>query len=291
MLCVSEKAITPMRKILKILGYTLLTIVVLLVILVAVYFPVVKKLYFGHEIIRPDSALTIYLGGGGNSVVFNADSAVLVIDTKYGKAAARLHSEVVALAGTKPVIVINTHSDLDHTGGNALYDGATIISGKIDTNYWKTASGEAGMPTVWVTDTLDIMLGDETVSLIGMGQAHTWSDMVVVFRQRGLLVTGDLIFNRMNVFLSEDKGSHGLKSIDALKRLKLIPGVKMVVPGHNKPGGPELITLMQTYFEDMDLAARNPDKEKEIKKKYKDWVKMPGVATPATVIDYFRKHP
>lgn len=279
------------RKILKIFGYVLLITFVLGIVLVAVYFPTVKKLYFGNVITSYDSSLTFYLGGGGNSIVFNSDSAVMVVDTKYGRAAKKLHDDVVALAAGKPIIVINTHSDLDHTGGNPLYGNARIISGKVDENYWKLATGEDDLPDSWVTDTLEIKLGDEMVTLISMGQAHTWNDIVVYFNNHGVLASGDLIFNRMNVFFSKDKGSNGMKSIEALRNLQRLPGVKTVVPGHNKPGGRELIDLMLTYFEDMALAAQNPEKEKEIKKKYKDWVKMPGVSSPAIVIDYFRNTP
>jgi glyoxylase-like metal-dependent hydrolase (beta-lactamase superfamily II) len=279
-----------MRKFLKILGYLLLAIILLFIILAAVYFPGIKKLYSGYEVLPQDSSLTIILGGGGNSVIFNSDSEVLVVDTKVGRAAKKLNNDVKALAGNKPVIVVNTHSDRDHTGGNPLYKGARFITGKIDESYWKLASGDDHLPDVWVTDTFDIKLGEETVSLISIGQAHTWSDIVVFFHNRGVLVTGDLIFNHMNAALAEGKGSNGWKYIDALKRLKQIKDIKKVVPGHGAIGGPELIDVMLTYIEDMALVANNPGKEKEITKKYKNWVRIPGALSPGIVIDNLRKH-
>ena len=279
------------RKFLKILGIFILIIILLGIVLVALYFPAMKKLYYGNTVVRPDSAITVYLGGGGNTVVFNSDSAVLVIDTKYGKAAERLHSEVDALRNGKPVIVINTHSDLDHSGGNPLYKDAEIISGKVGEDYWITANkGREGMPSVWVTNTLDLRLGSDTVKLISVGQAHTWNDIIVYFQDRGVLVTGDLVFNGINTFFDEKKGSNGWKSIEALKTLESLPGIKMVVPGHGETGGGELITQMQDYLEDMALAAEHPEKEKEIKKKYKKLAALPGMSTPGIVIEYFRKH-
>jgi glyoxylase-like metal-dependent hydrolase (beta-lactamase superfamily II) len=282
-----------MRKSIKIPLYTVLVVVVVVVgiVIAVVYYPSFKKLYFNNKTIAYDSELTIYLGGGGNSVVLNSDSAVLVVDTKFGKAAARLHQRVSTLAAGRPVIVINTHSDLDHTGGNPFYDHATIISGKVDEKYWLLNNNRKGMPAIWVTDTMNIRLGDETVSLINMGQAHSWSDVVVLFRKRGLLMSGDLIFNKINVFFGTEKGSNGRKSIEALNRMKTIPGVRIILPGHNEPGGPELIDIMLSYLEDMSMAAGHPEKEKEVTDKYSDWVKMPGVATPKLVIQYFRNHP
>jgi glyoxylase-like metal-dependent hydrolase (beta-lactamase superfamily II) len=173
-----------------------------------------------------------------------------------------------------------------------LYTNARILSGKVEEDYWIDANqGREGMPSEWITDTLNLQLGDESIGLISMGQAHTWCDVVVCFRNRGLLVTGDLVFNGINTFLDEKKGSNGMKSIDALKRLETMPEVQRVVPGHGQPGGRELITAMLTYLEDMALAAENPEMEKNIRKKYRYLTAMPGVSSPAIAIDYFRKNP
>ena len=202
-----------LRKILKILGIVFLTLILLAIGILARYYPTAKKIFYGGEIVRPDSLLTIYLGGGGNSVVLKSDSAILVVDTKMGKPAKKLYQDVEALAAGKRVIVINTHSDLDHTGGNKLYKNAAIFSGKVDENYWILNNGKAGMPAQWVTDTLNIAMGDETVTLISMGQAHTWCDIVVYFHKRGLLMTGDLVFNGINTFLDIRKGSNGAKIV------------------------------------------------------------------------------
>jgi glyoxylase-like metal-dependent hydrolase (beta-lactamase superfamily II) len=278
------------RRILKIAGIVFVIFVLLFLVLATIYYPAAKKLYLGNETIHPDSALTIYIGGGGNSVVLNTDTAVLVVDTKFGKAADRLYKAASALAGNKPIIVVNTHSDLDHTGGNPLYKNALILSGRVSENYWKSANKSSeGIPSVWITDTLRLRFGKESVLLISTGQAHTWCDIVVYFPDRGLLVTGDLVFNGINTFFDVKKGSNGRKSIEVLKRLETFPEVRSVVPGHGEPGGRELITAMRTYLEDMALAAEYPEQEKHIRKKYRRLAAMPGVSSPALVIDYFRK--
>ena len=103
-------------------------------------------------------------------------------------------------------------------------------------------------------------------------------------------MTGDLIFNKMNVFFSIEKGSDGRKAMEAVRRLKEIPLAGTIVPGHGDVGGPELIDSMLEYYEDMAMAADNPEKEKEVKAKYKDWTKMPMASSPSIVIKYFREH-
>lgn len=278
-----------MKKIFKILGALLLVIVTFLVILTAVFFPSIKEVYFGYKVVYNDSSLMIIQGGGGNSLILNTDSAVLVVDTKVGKAAEKLYSDVMVLAKDKKVIVINTHSDRDHTGGNPLYQEAKVITGKVDENYWKRASGDVRVPEVWVTDTLTMKLGSETVSVISMGQAHTWNDVVVFFHNSGVLATGDMLFNHMNVALADIKGSNGRNYPKALHQLQQIQGVKKVVPGHGETGGPELLDMMLTYFNDMSLAADDPVREKEIRKKYKKWLSMPGM-TPGAVLENLKKN-
>ncbi len=278
-----------MRKIFKILGYTMLAIVLFLIVLVVVYFPSIKKVYSGYDVVKYDSSLFFVLGGGGNSVIFRTDSVVMVVDTKVGKAAQKLHDEVMALAENRAVIVVNTHSDRDHTGGNPLYQGAKVITGKLDENYWKRASGDERLPDVWVTDTHVMNLGSDSVSIISVGQSHTWNDVVVVFHNRGVLVTGDLLFNHMNIALADGKGSNGRNYSQALYKLQQIQGIKMVVPGHGETGGPELLEMMKTYIDDMSLAADDPSKEKEIHRKYKNWLSMPGM-TFGSVIENLKKN-
>lgn len=279
-----------MRKFLKVSVIVFTIVILAAVVLFIVYYPTVKQIYFSERSIRLSDAATAYIGGGGNSLIYNTDSAVIVVDTKYGKAAQKLYEKATTLAAGRPVIVINTHSDFDHTGGNPLYDHYTIISGKVDESYWLLHNQKKGMPDTWVTDTMNLVFKTDTITLIPVGQAHTWSDLVVLFRKEHLLVTGDLIFNKINVFFGEEKGSDGRKSIEVLKKLKDVKGYQTVLPGHSDMGGPEMIDMMLEYFNDMEDAARNPEKEKEVIKKYADWAKMPGAATPKIVVEYFRNH-
>lgn len=279
------------KKFFKVTAIVLSLVILAGVVLFILYYPGVRKIFLSEKTIQLSETATIVLGGGGNSLIYNTDSVVIVVDTKYGKPAQRLYERVTALAAGRPVIVVNTHSDLDHVGGNPFYENATIISGKVDESYWLLHNQKKGMPSVWVTHNMDLVFGKDTITLIPVGQAHTWSDMVILARKEGLLVTGDLVFNKINVFLSEEKGSNGLKSIEALKKLKDIKGYRTVMPGHGDMGGPEMIDMMLEYFSDMDLAARNPEKEKEIIKKYADWTKMLGAATPKIEIEYLRSHP
>ena len=69
------------------------------------------KIYqqFGKvETVQIDPQLTVYLGGGGNSIVLTSEdgSKVLVVDTKMKKAAKKLRETVKAT----DITIVNTHA-------------------------------------------------------------------------------------------------------------------------------------------------------------------------------------
>ena len=68
-----------------------------------------------------------------------------------------------------------------------------------------------------------------------------------------------------------------------------IPGIATVVPGHGEPGDRNMITAMRDYFIDMKTAAADPSKEKAMKEKYKDWLRLPMMTSPEATIGYIRK--
>ena len=69
------------------------------------------------ETIQYDPQLTIYLGGGGNSVVLTSEdgSAAFIVDTKMRGAAEMLRDKIKA----KDITIVNTHDHFDHVGGNS----------------------------------------------------------------------------------------------------------------------------------------------------------------------------
>ena len=135
------------KKILKwvgiVAGVLALAIFALFMIYVRPVLTKIKK----TEVINYDKDLTIILGGGGNSGILVSDSLVIVIDTKMDEAAGDLAKKAKELAGTKPILVINTHYHSDHCGGNHLFNGSTIIAGG---NYTKEAFAKDAGEKIWL---------------------------------------------------------------------------------------------------------------------------------------------
>ncbi len=273
-------------KLKKILLYLGALIVFAIIVLVIYMFPF-YHFFFTSESTVIDKNLTM-VSGAGNSGILVTDSAVVVIDTKMFSLAKDLYKMAKEKAGSKKIIVINTHLHGDHTNGNHLYNGSKIYIGGYDPAFVKKEMKPENRPTDFVTDSLILNLGDETVAMYNMGQAHTFDDMVVYLRNRKLLFSGDLVFNKINPALIRPNGT----DIDKWKAmLNLLPtrlDIKTVIPGHGKAGGPEMIAALSQYFSDMQAAASTRGKVRETKARYNDWMKMPLMSSPQKTIDFIR---
>ena len=212
-----------------------------------------------------------------------------MIDTKMGGSAEKLYNLAKSKAGGKKIIVINTHYHGDHVNGNKFYKGCDIYIGAYDQKFLLEDMGPENMPNHFVRDSLILSLGNETLCLYDLGQAHTMYDMVVLLKNHQVLFTGDLIFNKVNPFLKRASGADVSKWTGALDRLLKMPGYGMVVPGHGQTGDRSMIVLMRDYFLDMMAAAADPAREKALIAKYKNWTQLPMMTSPAATIDYIRK--
>ncbi len=268
----------------------LLGVAIALVLLFAVFFVFIFPSYNSFlktETVQFDRNLTIVLGGGGNRGILVTDSAVVVIDTKMSKPAEEFSKLVKEIAGSKKIIVINTHYHGDHINGNNFYKGSKILIGNYGEEFLKKNVKPEFMPNAFVKDSLTLALGNDSVILYNLGQAHTLNDVVVYIKSRKLLFSGDLIFNKMNPVIKKESGADIDKWIKALENI-LARDINTIVPGHGKLGGKELASSLKQYFEDMKLAAAEPEKASELKAKYSDWFKMPMMSSPEKTIEYLK---
>jgi len=268
----------------------LITGIVLIVIIVIglVYIYPSYKFFFTKGTVAVDKDLTIIRGGGGNSGILVTDSAVVVVDTKMGKDAEKLLNMAREKAGSKKIIVINTHYHGDHVNGNKSFEGYDIYIGGYEENFLREEIDPENMPNRFVSDSLIMDLGNEILCLYNMGQAHTWNDMIVLMKNREVVFTGDLVFYHVNPFLKKESGANVDKWIAVLDRILQLPDIKMFVPGHGSTGDKAIVGSMKRYFEDMRIAAGDPSQEEAMKAKYKEWTEMPMMTSPGITIDYIR---
>ena len=277
-----------MKKVLKVVAIVTLILLIAGGCVYMVYLrPFMQKMK-QTTTIHYDKDLTIVLGGGGNSGILVSDSLVIVIDTKMDKAADEFYKMVKEMAGSKPILVVNTHIHPDHTGGNKNYSGQTIIAGgNYTTEQWKKENGEETMPTIWLKDKMDIPMGDDTATIFNLEKTnHTASDVMVYLHRRKLLFAGDVILNKQAPALFGNANPDGY--LEAMNELPIQFDIQKIVPGHGEIGGIEILNTFKQYFIDMKTAAADGDKEDELVAKYKDWNQVPRVMSPGATVSFIR---
>jgi cyclase len=165
--------------------------------------------------------------------------------------------------------VVNTHHHGDHTFGNFLFAGATIVghegtrTGVFEWGEPKSAPffteidwGEIVLepPFLTYTDSVTVWVDDVRVDVRHVGTpAHTTNDSIVWLPDRKVLFCGDLLFNGGTPFLLQGSVAGAIEVLDEV--LKPI-GATTIVPGHGAVGGPELIDPVLGYLRFVQASAR-----------------------------------
>lgn len=267
--------------------------VIIAVILAAVIYFVIGfyRHFLAMETFRQDEQLTIYTGGGSNSIVLTSEDGAraLVVDTKMSFAAKKLRKAITA----REIIVVNTHAHYDHTEGNELYEGATVIAGAYPKNEWAELSHGQRYPDIALRpgEEKDLDIGSERVRIINMGQAHTSNDLIVYLEDRKLLASGDIIFAGIHPSLFPGQGTSVAKWIDVLDRIFNDYNIKLLVPGHGEIQGKPAIEEMKNYFISIRDAVVSGSEEElaSLKKKYSDYYSVPFAMSFQKTVDVVKK--
>lgn len=148
--------------------------------------------------------LFILRGLGGNTAVLRTQAGAVVVDTMtLPMQGARIREMARKLTGTDTVLLINTHHHRDHTHGNPAFEpGTRIISTKrtlthlkaLDADFWSD-SVAALLPNETFANRRILTIGGKTLELIHPGPGHTDGDLVVFYKDEGVIHMGDLRFN------------------------------------------------------------------------------------------------
>ncbi|MGY2079565.1 MBL fold metallo-hydrolase [Modestobacter sp. SYSU DS0657] len=195
---------------------------------------------------------------------------VSVIDAASTERRTRDLLGAVAQHSPAPVrTLVNTHSHPDHTAGNSLFTGATIVAHE-DARREVLALGQVGNGPIWspvdygdlslappfltFRDRVTLWSDDLECQVVHCGgPAHTTNDVVVWIPDRSVLFAGDLLFNGGTPFLLS--GSV-LGAIDVLERFVRPLGARTIVPGHGAVIGPEVIDDVLAYLRFVETLAR-----------------------------------
>jgi cyclase len=165
--------------------------------------------------------------------------------------------------------LVNTHHHGDHTFGNYLFAGATIVGHEAvrpalldfgeprSAPFWtevEWGAVELEPPFLTYTDQVTLWVDDLRCEVRYVGSpAHTTNDSIVWIPDRSVLFCGDLLFNGGTPFLLQGSVAG---AIDVLTRVVEPLGARTIVPGHGPVCGPELIGETVGYLRFVQDTAR-----------------------------------
>ncbi|WP_431046216.1 MBL fold metallo-hydrolase [Streptomyces sp. P1-3] len=196
---------------------------------------------------------------------------VISVDACATERRTRAYLDAIKAVTPQPVrTLVNTHHHGDHTFGNHLFRGATIVghegvrAGIRDWGepraapYWTDVEwGDIQLepPFLTYTDGVTLWVDDLRCEVRHVGTAaHTTNDSIVWIPERRVLFCGDLLFNGGTPFLVQGSLSG---AVSVLEDVIAPLGARTIVAGHGPVAGPELIDTVLGYLRFVqDTAAR-----------------------------------
>src|SRR5262247_2023235 len=197
-------------------------------------------------------------------LVVGADGAVAVDALMVPSMTRKLVAAIKRVTRKKIGTLINTHHHLDHTGGNQLFRGSTIVASEkcraamvpgfppvpILQRFMPAFAREfpllkMALPTVTFADRLVIHDGSHEIHLWHPGvPAHTAGDATVFLPKERVLFAGDLAFHYVTPLAFQGHIGNWIKAADRLLELD----ADVVVPGHGPIGTRQDVRQLRDYL-------------------------------------------
>lgn len=149
------------------------------------------------ELTEVDETITkLWVNGYVNVLLVRCGGSHVLIDSGFEETAAQLQEKLRELDVGRVEYLVNTHSDGDHTGGNAVLGReSTIVSHPNCRRDLAEREGfpTSGLPTRTFTDSLRLPCASGEVRLLAFPGGHTDSDIIVHLPLQGIVYLGDII--------------------------------------------------------------------------------------------------
>ncbi len=192
-------------------------------------------------------------GGGGTTGVFIGTNGVVVVDTKNPGWGQPIIDAIKTLTPKPITMIINTHSHLDHVGGNVEFPATIDVVAQVNTaanmkrvtpvtglplrppNEYAVFSDKNGrnLAKRTFTDRMTLGSGNDRIELYYFGRAHTDGDTLVVFPALRVAHVGDLFAFKQPPILDANAGGSGLAYAGTVtKAYETIKDVDTIINGH-----------------------------------------------------------
>jgi glyoxylase-like metal-dependent hydrolase (beta-lactamase superfamily II) len=164
----------------------------------------------------------------------------MMVDTGFGTGNIRSVAESLT---NKPLFLINTHSDGDHTRGNASFSETYMHPAEFS-RYWDKCKIEFGIEgyvcpprAIWEGDTID--LGTYCFEVIHI-PGHTMGHIALLEREKRFLISGDTVQDGHIHLWGPGRNAYAfLASLEKLK--KYCSSFDTIYPSHDTPALPPSI--------------------------------------------------
>mgnify|MGYP000060361032 CR=1 FL=1 len=230
--------------------------------------------------------------GHCNNAIIEMKDYLIVVDANFPSGAKAMQAEIPGLSKKPVKLVILTHHHGDHAYGNALWTkaGATTIAHKdmveemkrYEPKRWVEESHKREDVKAVNTPTLEPPKetfdrsprvfddGTRRVEVWHFGWGHTRGDAYVWLPKEKILIAGDAIVNGPYNYTGDSHLTNWMRILSDIGK-KFKPA--MIVPGHGKSGGPEMLSGQIAYFQ----ALRDCVAEQVKAKVGADQLKPPGL--------------
>ena len=184
-----------------------------------------------------------------NGMLVKNKNEALVFDTPTNNKAS---DELITFINSKLLCHINaivpTHFHEDCLGGLEAFHQAKIPSFGNDMTIELAKATKVLPPQSGFKDSLRLNLGNSHVTIKYFGQGHTKDNVVAYFPSEKILFGGCLIkeLNASKGYLGDANVGEWSNTVQNVKRQ--FPEVKIVIPGHGKIGGEELLDYTIKLF-------------------------------------------
>jgi cyclase len=210
-----------------------------------------------YAYLQPDGSWYI-----NNTGFLVSGTGVISVDTAATERRTRAYLDAIGAVTRQPIrTLVNTHHHGDHTHGNYLMGGATIVGhercreGILSSpmppppGIWSEVDWghlEPAPPFLTYTDGVTLWSDDLRCEVRYVGTpAHTTNDSIVYIPERSVVFTGDLLFHGGTPFALQGSVAGW---IDVLENGLRPLGARTLVPGHGPVCGPEVIDDMLAYL-------------------------------------------
>ncbi|MFZ1947470.1 MAG: MBL fold metallo-hydrolase [bacterium] len=182
--------------------------------------------------------------GGGYVVKVIAsvgEDGILIVDSGQKGTAQALRQALQSLQDSPPAVIINTHSHIEHTGGNiVLGAGALIIAHENlgprlrSGNFLFDEFPDEALPRITFSDSLKIRFNGEEIRLAAFPGAHDNSDIIVWFTASKIACVGALCNGRHFPSVDGQTGDVLRYAETAQRVIDFLPADVTVIPGHGE---------------------------------------------------------